>query len=587
MYVHVAPSLVTPMTPRQTGDVNTGDDVGVRAGPSCPQAGSSSLPVARIRRLSTSVRSSAGGQVRGGGNLAACHLPDHPLGPPRRPPRSPGCATPASCSPHCPTSSGSTPDRSCSSRSAAVRRRIELTQRVGLPGEGDAAAVCGALAANTLRVSRPGSRWSWWVATRRWPGECPSAAPAARGAGGVAEATLTARGVHVQSRTWAGGTGAGAAWAATTSAAAAEPCPMAAPPRSRHRGRRRSGRPRRPRRAGEARRTHDTGSPPRRARMLTHRRRERSDALCHRLRTAGWTAGPTVPTAPRGVRPTPVPRDRPVTHSWTTRSPTPRRGGCASTTRGWSRSRWPCPIWRCATRHWPAARARSRTVRSRTGLSTCGPRSRGRRRIRRPPSLQHCWPPARSCAGTVRWPGSRWTGRSRRGRDTGSPRCCARCGRRACRPIAFVSLLSATARGDAGPTGGRSEQATGASMTPERRSDRVEGRWFPGRQVVRPAGAAGRSARRRRRSSRDRCGSDASPTPRSPPRWRPPARPGRPRGGADIRRDRVAGHGAAGLDHLAHREAGARCRGCRSAACPASAFVSASRCASARSLTWM
>src|SRR5689334_6779527 len=35
-------------------------------------------------------------------------------------------------------------------------RRIELTQRVDLPRPDDAAAVCGALAANTLRVSPAG-----------------------------------------------------------------------------------------------------------------------------------------------------------------------------------------------------------------------------------------------------------------------------------------------------------------------------------------------------------------------------------------------------------------------------------------------
>ena len=200
---------------------------------------------------------------------------------------------------------------------------------------------------------------------------------------------------------------------ATTSAAAAEPCPTRAPPRSPP--------PRSPPVWWPA---PTAGS----WRSSSRRRHRAASAAAHGCSPAPSTPAPTwtpcarpsarpgrtvcppAPTARRGVTVTPVPRDRPGTHSWRTRSRTPRRGGCVSTTRGSSRSRWPCPTWRCATRHWPAAPGRTRTE-----PSTCGPRSSGRRRIRRLPSPRRCSPRARCCAVTERWPGSRWTGRSRRG----------------------------------------------------------------------------------------------------------------------------------------------------------------------------
>ena len=53
-------------------------------------------------------------------------------------------------------------------------RRIELTQRVDLPGADDAPAVCRPQRVRRERP-RPGSRWSWWAATRWWPAGSPSA----------------------------------------------------------------------------------------------------------------------------------------------------------------------------------------------------------------------------------------------------------------------------------------------------------------------------------------------------------------------------------------------------------------------------
>ncbi len=93
-------------------------------------------------------------------------------------------------------------------------RRIELTQRVDLPRADDAAAVCGALAANTLRVSPAGVAVVVVGGDRAVAGGVPSGGPPPlTGLAAVAEAILTARGVPVQSRTWAAGTDAGAAWA--------------------------------------------------------------------------------------------------------------------------------------------------------------------------------------------------------------------------------------------------------------------------------------------------------------------------------------------------------------------------------------
>ena len=93
-------------------------------------------------------------------------------------------------------------------------RRIELTQRVDLPVAVDAPAVSGALAANTLRVSPAG------VAVVVVGGD-PGAAggvpfggpPPLRELADAAAAALVSCEVAVQSRTWAAGTGAGAAWA--------------------------------------------------------------------------------------------------------------------------------------------------------------------------------------------------------------------------------------------------------------------------------------------------------------------------------------------------------------------------------------
>jgi len=93
-------------------------------------------------------------------------------------------------------------------------RRIELTQRVDLPGADDAPAVCRALAANTLRVAPTGVAVVVVGGDQVVAGGVPFGGPPPLGelAAAAAEA-LAAYGVPVQSRTWAAGTGAGVAWA--------------------------------------------------------------------------------------------------------------------------------------------------------------------------------------------------------------------------------------------------------------------------------------------------------------------------------------------------------------------------------------
>jgi len=93
-------------------------------------------------------------------------------------------------------------------------RRIELTQRVDLPGVDDAPVVCRALAANTLRASPAGVAVIVVGGDQTVAGGVVYGGPPPLGelAGAAAEA-LAAYGVPVQSRTWAAGTGAGAAWA--------------------------------------------------------------------------------------------------------------------------------------------------------------------------------------------------------------------------------------------------------------------------------------------------------------------------------------------------------------------------------------
>ena len=93
-------------------------------------------------------------------------------------------------------------------------RRIQLTQRVDLPRADDGAAVCRALAANTLRVSPAGVAVVVVGGDPAVAGGVPFGGPPPLGElAAVAEATLAACEVPVQSRTWAAGTGAGAAWA--------------------------------------------------------------------------------------------------------------------------------------------------------------------------------------------------------------------------------------------------------------------------------------------------------------------------------------------------------------------------------------
>src|SRR5918994_560365 len=93
-------------------------------------------------------------------------------------------------------------------------RRIELTQRVDLPPADDAPAVCRALAANVVRVTPAGVAVVVVGGDPVVAGGVPfGGPPPANHLAGVAEEALVACGVTVQSRTWAAGTGAGAAWA--------------------------------------------------------------------------------------------------------------------------------------------------------------------------------------------------------------------------------------------------------------------------------------------------------------------------------------------------------------------------------------
>jgi len=93
-------------------------------------------------------------------------------------------------------------------------RRIELTQRVDLPPPADAPVVCRALAANTLRASPAGVAVVVVGGDAVVAGGVPFGGPPPMGelATAAGEA-LVACGVPVQSRTWAAGTAAGAAWA--------------------------------------------------------------------------------------------------------------------------------------------------------------------------------------------------------------------------------------------------------------------------------------------------------------------------------------------------------------------------------------
>ena len=93
-------------------------------------------------------------------------------------------------------------------------RRIQLTQRIDLPCPDDAPTVCRALAANTLRTAPAGVAVVVVGGDQVVAGGVPFSGPPPSGelAAAAAEALETC-GVPVQSRTWAAGTGAGAAWA--------------------------------------------------------------------------------------------------------------------------------------------------------------------------------------------------------------------------------------------------------------------------------------------------------------------------------------------------------------------------------------
>jgi hypothetical protein len=93
-------------------------------------------------------------------------------------------------------------------------RRIELTQRVDLPAPDDVPMVCRRLAANTMRASPAGVAVVVVGGDPAVAGGVPYGGPPPLGEVAAAAAgALVACGVVVQSRTWAAGTGTGAAWA--------------------------------------------------------------------------------------------------------------------------------------------------------------------------------------------------------------------------------------------------------------------------------------------------------------------------------------------------------------------------------------
>ena len=215
-------------------------------------------------------------------------------------------------------------------------------------------------------------------------------------------------------------TGAGAAWACYDDCGCRGAVPDAGEhPVRRHGGRRRARGAHGPGRAGEGSSLPTTpGRLRRRARMLT-RPSTRSMRPDRDRRPAGPTTrparGPVTPTAP-GRR-------------WSSaHSRTPRRGGCASTTSGWSPWRWRCPISRCATRRCGRCAG--------PGTDLDGAEHLWAALVRETPDPEAAEPAAllaacaRCCAATGRWPRSRWTGPSRPGPGTASAGCCARSGPR-------------------------------------------------------------------------------------------------------------------------------------------------------------
>ena len=203
---------------------------------------SSPRPVTRIRRLSTAVRSKAGGRARGGGSLAACHLPASPA--PATPPTAPvtRLRNPGELLAALPYLIGFHPRDSLLfvAFGGSSGRRIELTQRVDLPPADDAPAVCGALAANVLRVTPAGVAVVVVGGDPVEAGRVPFGGPPPREVWRRSRRRRwMACGVPVQSRTWAAGTDAGAAWACYDECGCrgAVPGPGHHPVR-RHRGRR-------------------------------------------------------------------------------------------------------------------------------------------------------------------------------------------------------------------------------------------------------------------------------------------------------------------------------------------------------------
>ena len=326
-------------------------------------------------------------------------------------------------------------------------------------------------------------------------------------------------------------------------------------PVRRHRGRRRSGGPRRPRGAGEARRADDTGppAPPRTDAHPRHRHRARLDALCEALGTAGPDGGPRHRRSAAAWRRRRCRRDRRARIVENALADA-AAGGCASTTAGGRARRWRCPTRRCATRHWPAA----------PRADADGAEHLWAALARETPDPEAAEPAAllAACAllrgdgalagialdrAEQAWPGHRLTGLLRAAWEAGMPpervrECLSATGRQPCRSRRRGRRRTTARRaaGDAGPARStRSRKGRSGGQAAGRRSC---GKRQASATIVGEVGAApGRQP-----SAAVAAALEATSTAGSPPRR-----------GRDHRRDRVPGHRAAGLDHLAHREAGA------------------------------
>ena len=229
--------------------------------------------------------------------------------PPRPPPRSCGCATPASCSPPCPTSSGSI--RGDSLLVHRVRRPLRAADRADparrpAPGGRRGRRLRRARGEHAACVTRRGRRARGGRRPAGGRGSALRGPATAAELVAVATAALEGRGVPVRLRAWAAGTAAGAAWACYDECGCrGRPARPGHHPARRHRGRRRLVVPAPTARSwsGSSRRSTPGAAPPRTA--AHPRRRHRLDLDARRALGRRPDGGPPAPTARRGVAATP------------------------------------------------------------------------------------------------------------------------------------------------------------------------------------------------------------------------------------------------------------------------------------------